>query len=788
MPDQRAVPDQRAGRDQRAGPDRLPDRPADRPPDPPPAPAAAGAVVVEGLTWRPYGRAAVVLDDLSFAIPAGRRVLLAGASGSGKSTLLRALAGVLESAGAGETAGTVQVDRADPAAAPGVVGLVLQEPGSAVVASSLERDVAFGLENLQTPPEDMAGAVSAALRAVGLTMPADSSTLALSGGEQQRLALAGALVMRPAVLLLDEPTAMLDDESAQVVRSVVDAVVRERGLTLVVAEHRLGEWVDLVDDILVLGARGELLAYGPVHEVLATRGPHLLAEGVWVPGAPDPLPAHLDVLDGIPTGGMPPPGAATMTAEQVTVVHRTRTLHGTPRTTTALDAVSVAVCAGRTTALVGPSGSGKSSLLGALAGLFRPTAGTVTAHPDLAPEPTRTDATRTDPAAWSSVDLASAVAWVPQNATRSFVADTARGELLATSVALGRADEALGARADAVLDALGLSASADVDPRRLSGGEQRRLAIAAALLHAPALVLADEPTVGQDRQTWSVVMGLLDAARRGGAAVAMSTHDAVVVQSADAVLVLPGGRRDIAQPVVARTLVERVGPLASLAAVLLLLPLPALVHSVRQALAALAVEALWAVVALSAPGPGVSPRGRVRRLFARLGAPALGAVFVGWSSWLLGSHDLTVALVAALRVLALVAPGAVVLPYVDPDALGDQLCRWLRLPARPVVAAGAVLGRFQALSVLWAEISASRRVRGLAKGQGWAARFGGLAATTLALLTGALASATTLAVAMDARGFASVRRRTWLHPAVWRPADLVALVAGLSVVLTAAVL
>ena len=197
-------------------------------------------------------------------------------------------------------------------------------------------------------------------------------------------------------------------------------------------------------------------------------------------------------------------------------------------------------------------------------------------------------------------------------------------------------------------------------------------------------------------------------------------------------------------------------------------------------------ESTLLVVALAAPGPGLRPTGRVRRLVARLAAPALGAVFVGWSSWLLGGHDLTIALVAALRVLALVAPGAIVLPYVDPDALGDQLCRWLRLPARPVVAAGAVLSRFQALTVLWAEISAIRRVRGVADGRGSVARFRQLAATTVALLTGALASATTLAVAMDARGFASVRRRTWLHPAVWRPGDLVALLAGLSVVLTAA--
>ena len=491
----------------------------------------------------------------------------------------------------------MRVDGADPAAAPGSVGLVLQEPGSAVVASSLERDTAFGLENLQTRRRSCAPAVRAALEAVGLTMPTDSSTLALSGGEQRRLALAGALVMHPDVLLLDEPTAMLDDETAQVVRSVVDAVVRERGLTLVVAEHRLGPWVDLVDDLLVLGAGGAVLAFGPVQEVLASHGPSLLAEGS---GCPAPQtrsrltstswPAYRPLV-------CRPAGAATMTAEQVTVVHPDPHLHGTPRTTTAVDAASLEVRAGRTTALVGPSGSGKSSLLGVLAGLVRPTAGTVTAHRDLArSRPDR-------PANWSSAELAAAVAWVPQNATRSFVADTARGELLATSAALGRDIEPLRARADSVLEILGLAGAATPTPtalqRRATPPRRGRRA-----LPRPALVLADEPTVGQDRQTWSVVMGLVDGARRRGAAVAMSTHDPVVIGSADAILALTAAPRGGPQPQAARTLVERVGPLASLAAVLLLLPLPALVHSVRQALAALAVETLWAVVALAAPGRG----------------------------------------------------------------------------------------------------------------------------------------------------------------------------------------
>ena len=131
----------------------------------------AGRVEVSGLTWRPFGRREPVLTDLDLAIPAGQRVLLVGPSGSGKSTLLRALAGVLQVADSGELSGSVVIDGAGPHERAGAVGLVLQEPGSGVVAATIGRDVAFGLENTGVPRAQMPQRVAEALRAVGLTMP-----------------------------------------------------------------------------------------------------------------------------------------------------------------------------------------------------------------------------------------------------------------------------------------------------------------------------------------------------------------------------------------------------------------------------------------------------------------------------------------------------------------------------------------------------------------------------------------------------------------------------------------
>ena len=155
--------------------------------------------------------------------------------------------------------------------------------------------MAFGLENTSLPREQMGHAVRAALDEVGLTMTTDSSPQTLSGGESQRLALAGALVMQPRVLLLDEPTAMLDAVNARSVREVVADVCERRGLTLVVVEHRLTGWVDHVDRLVVLDRTGAIVADGPPAAILAERGDDLAAQGIWVPGRPEPEPLVVEL-------------------------------------------------------------------------------------------------------------------------------------------------------------------------------------------------------------------------------------------------------------------------------------------------------------------------------------------------------------------------------------------------------------------------------------------------------------------------------------------------------------
>lgn len=475
-----------------------------------------------------------MLRDLDLVIPAGQRVLLAGPSGAGKSTLLRALAGLLLTADHGDLSGRVLVDGVDVAEAPGRVGLLLQDPRAAVVADTVGRDVAFGLENLQVPRQRIWPEVAAALEASAFPFPITHPTRALSGGETQRLALAGSLVLGSAALLLDEPTSMLDAESAAAVRAAVRRDVSVRGSTTVVVEHHLEPWVDFADRLIVLGRDGDIVADGDPARVLAGQAAALVEQGVWVPGAgtPDPqsvareLVAPLDPYDG-----------RVVEAEGVVVRYRSGLLRQTGREVLALDRVDGFLATGEATAVTGPSGSGKSTLVSVLAGLRRPTEGRVEAAAALATGRGR------EPWRWRSADLAQVFAWAPQLPEVGMVTTTVLDEVIASGAATGRDPGWVRRRAGDLLDALGLGGLAEVSPYHLSGGEQRRLMLAAALCHGPVAALFDEPTVGQDRGTWAVVIGLLAAARDAGVAVAVATHDRLASDVlADRTLMLTAGR------------------------------------------------------------------------------------------------------------------------------------------------------------------------------------------------------------------------------------------------------
>jgi energy-coupling factor transporter ATP-binding protein EcfA2 len=434
------------------------------------------------------------------------------------------VAGVLDSAASGDLSGEVLVDRSRPLTEPGLVGLVQQDPMGGVVAEITGRDVAFGLENLRVPRADMRERVAAALDAVQFPYEASRPTNSLSGGEAQRLSLAGALVMSPRALLLDEPTSMLDPAADEAVTGELQRAIESRGLTAVIADHDIARWSDWVDRIIVLNAVGEVIADGRADAVLADQAAQLEAAGLWVPGLPIPTPDPIDSSLVRPRysgsdGGHDLDDRLVEVSD--IVVRRRPLLVGAPAVEIRFPAVEAVLRRGRGLGLTGPSGAGKSTLLQVLAGLLPPTAARVHTSAGWTPR----GRSGGGPWTWRSRDLAKRSAWVAQLPEHAIVTSRVDEEVRITARTLRMLTDEVEQRCRGLLDTLGLSGLGSVSPYHLSAGEQRRLALACALAHGPEAVLLDEPTVGQDRRTWAAVAGICSAARSGGVALAVASHD-----------------------------------------------------------------------------------------------------------------------------------------------------------------------------------------------------------------------------------------------------------------------
>ncbi len=457
------------------------------------------------------------MRGLDLDVDHGERVLLLGPSGAGKSTLRAAVAGLLDGGeqGTGEQEGELLLDgvpaplaraRAlEATTGHARTGLLLQDPQAQTVLARCGDDVAFGLENHRVPPAAIWPRVDAALADVGLAVPRGRPTARLSGGQRQRLALAGVLALRPEVLLLDEPTAMLDPDGARRLREVVAHRLDATGSGCLVIEHRVALWLGLVDRVVVLAPGAGVLADGAPEAVLAAHGPALARAGVWVPGR---VPA--------PTAAAGPGGGVELLRLEAVAVGR----RGGPPVLEHVDAV---VRAGAAVAVRGPNGAGKSTLALALAGLAAPLGG------DLAASAALGDGAGPRPWRWRPRQLAARVGSVFQDPRHQFVAATVADELAVGPRRLGLDEGVVAARTAQLLERLRLGHLARANPFTLSGGEQRRLSVGTALATRPRLLVLDEPTFGQDARTWAELVDLLTAALGEGTAVVAATHDEELV-------------------------------------------------------------------------------------------------------------------------------------------------------------------------------------------------------------------------------------------------------------------
>lgn len=484
------------------------------------------AVHARGWGWRHAGRTQPAVHALDLDIRPGERVLLLGPSGAGKSTLLHALAGVLGDSDEGSSSadsddadesGELLIDGAPPRAQRGRAGLMQQDPETQVVLSRLGDDVAFGAENLSVPRDEIWRRVHEALDDVGLShLPLNHPTSALSGGQKQRLALAGILAMRPGLILLDEPTANLDPAGVLEVRDAVGRCLDKTGATMVVVEHRVAAWKDLVDRIVVLqpgsAANGAVLIDGTPDEVLEQARGMLTAAGVWVPGyVPETRRRLAAGIPGIDSGQL------LLAAEQLAVSRerpRRRGFRSVPPEPVLRD-VTAQVRAGEALTVTGPNGAGKSTFALTLAGLLPPVGGKVSATVELS------SGAGIDPYKWRAEQLIARIGTVFQEPEHQFVTGRVLDELQFGPRHLGHGED----RVDELLERLRLTHLVDANPYTLSGGEKRRLSVATVLAAHPQVLVLDEPTFGQDANTWAELASFLSELLDAGTALVSVTHD-----------------------------------------------------------------------------------------------------------------------------------------------------------------------------------------------------------------------------------------------------------------------
>ena len=392
-----------------------------------------------------------------------------------------------------------------------LVGIVFQDPASQLVMDRAADDVAFGLENREWALDAMRARVPEALATLGLAGYEDRRTGRLSGGEQQRLVIAGVLAPRPGLLVLDEPTANLDPDGAAATFAHVAQLRRKRAATIVLVEHRVELAWPLADVVLALGADGSPIDFGSPADVLARSGARMAAAGMWLPesegrplgaeSSPDRRAGAAEVEPGI--DGAPSRSAAGDRVLELDAVRYTFD-HSIP----AVHSLDLALDAGERVALVGPNGSGKTTVLRLAAGLLRPRAGTVRLA-------------GVDPFRLSAPQLAGLAGFVHQDPELGFLADSVGEEV---GLGLG---PAAAARAAGLADrlALPLDRFGGRSPYSLSGGEQRRLSLITALAREPALLLLDEPTYGQDRHGHEALVAILDDVVNEGCATLAATHD-----------------------------------------------------------------------------------------------------------------------------------------------------------------------------------------------------------------------------------------------------------------------
>lgn len=445
---------------------------------------------IKDLNFRYHSREELALRNITLSVEAGQVLLIAGASGCGKTTLARCINGLIPRSYKGDLSGSIVLNGTDItgltlAKISQIVGTVLQDPERQILGTRVANEVAFGLENLCLPREEIQARVAQSLEHLKISHLMDRETFNLSGGEKQKVALAGVLAMQPSILLLDEPLASLDPASAQEALTIIRGLADE-GMTVLMVEHRVEDVLRIHPENAIFMMDGEIKFYGPTEKFDQRVDYHevkLPAKMIMERAACDPAPRRLTELrrDSLLGGGR-------ITGEQTLVEFKDVAFWYDPERPVLHD-VSLKINRGDVIAVLGPNGAGKTTLVKQAIGLLKPKTGQVKVE-------------GRDTHETSVAQIASTLGYVFQSPSHMLFAPTVEEELAFGPTNLKHPAEQIKEEVSRAVEIVNLKGLEKYPPLALSFGQQKRVSIAAILAMQSKILVMDEPTAGQDYKNY----------------------------------------------------------------------------------------------------------------------------------------------------------------------------------------------------------------------------------------------------------------------------------------------
>jgi energy-coupling factor transport system ATP-binding protein len=488
-------------------------------------------LVVDNLSFRYRDRQGSAIHGISFTTNPGEVLLIAGASGCGKTTLVRCINGLIPRSYKGEMSGQVLVFGEEVkdwklSQISQKIGTVLQDPERQILGTKVVNEVAFGLENLGMPREEIFFRVDEALNFLKIPHLRNRETFNLSGGEKQKVALAGVLAMRPSIVLLDEPLASLDPASAQ---DTLDAVrlLADQGLSILMVEHRVEDVLRIHPERVMFMSEGEIRYLGDVaglSKVVNYREVKLPAEDIVERAKQDPAPVEIKVLPGVTSMK-----SALSEVEAHALVRFEDVAFGYESGVEILHGINLQINRGDVIAVLGPNGAGKTTFVKHAIGLLKPKLGKVFVG-------------GRDTNEASVAEIASMLGYVFQSPSHMLFAPTVREELAFGPTNMKHTKEQIELEVKESLKTVNLSDKENDPPLALSFGQQKRVSIAAILAMRSRILVMDEPTAGQDYQNY---MNFMDSILQmpGFEAIMFITHDVdLAAIYANRVLIISDGK------------------------------------------------------------------------------------------------------------------------------------------------------------------------------------------------------------------------------------------------------